>query len=265
MDKRTANQRFWAFLWDFGAIRAAALLISVVTSSASQAQPSHLAWNMLLKKHVNGRGEVHYRNFLADRATLDKYLAELSANPPAKGSWNKNEQLAYWINAYNAFTIKVIIIHYPTKSIKELNPMVSVPQVNTVWQERFFSIGGEPMSLDHIEHAILRKEFNDPRIHFAINCASISCPVLLNEAYTADRIEEQLQRQAINFINDPSRNKISPDHAELSQVFNWFRKDFVGNGTLIEFLNRYSIIKIDKKATIDYLDYDWRLNDVPNR
>jgi hypothetical protein len=265
MDESASIRAFLPFLKGFLTIRpAAAFLVFAVVSTHTSAQPSHLVWGRLLKKHVNERGEVHYRNFAADRAALNKYLDELSANPPVS-TWTKKQQLAFWINAYNAFTIKLIIDHYPTESIKDLNPTVSLPQVNTIWHEKFFSIGGQPMSLDHIEHAILRQEFSDPRIHFAINCASVSCPILLNEAYTAERIEQQLQTQAVHFINDPSRNKIRADHAKLSQVFNWFRKDFVRNGTLIEFINQYSKIKIDKKATIGYLDYDWSLNDVPDR
>ena len=117
------------------------------------------------------------------------------------------------------------------------------------------------MSLDQIEHSILRKHFNEPRIHFAVNCASMSCPVLRAGAYTAAGIEEQLDEQAALFINDPKRNKITTGKIEVSKIFSWFKGDFTKDMSLVDFINSYSLAKIPKGAKINHLDYDWELND----
>ena len=117
------------------------------------------------------------------------------------------------------------------------------------------------MNLDHIEHKILRKEFDEPRIHFAIVCASKSCPALLNRAYTADSLETQLTTQVKGFLADDFRNKISENKVGLSKIFSWFKGDFTKNGTLIEYINRYSAVKVNKDAEISYLKYNWELNE----
>jgi hypothetical protein len=223
--------------------------------------PSHQLFDELLKKHVTPKGMVNYKGFIQDKTKLEKYLDLLSNNAPDRKTWSKNEQLAYWINAYNAFTIKLIVDNYPVKSIKDLDPKVSIPLVNTVWHIKFFKIGGQDASLDEIEHKILRKEFEEPRIHFAINCASISCPKLLNEAFRSDIIDYQLDKVAKSFINDPSQNKITPNKIEISQIFSWFKGDFTKNGSLIDYLNQYSSVKISSNAKISHLNYDWSLNE----
>jgi hypothetical protein len=127
---------------------------------------------------------------------------------------------------------------------------------------KFFSIGKEKMSLDNIEHGILRKKFDDPRIHMALVCASKSCPILLNEAYDPQRMDEQMARQAKAFLADSFRNKISADKAELSMIFKWYGMDFNNQGASVKsFINSYSEVKIKQKAKISYLDYDWDLNE----
>jgi hypothetical protein len=229
--------------------------------SAVQAQPAeHATWNDLVQKYVSVDGRVNYKGFRSERKPFEQYLSYLSENVPGKG-WTRNRQLAWWINAYNAFTVKLILDHYPVSSIKDLNPSISIPLVNTIWQEKFFRIGGKEMSLDDIEHNILREQFQESRIHFAINCASVSCPKLLNEAYVEDKLEHQLQQQTINFINDPARNKITKSNVQLSQIFNWFRKDFTKTGTLLDFINRYSKVKVSNKASVDFMEYNWNLNE----
>ncbi|WP_370687644.1 DUF547 domain-containing protein [Fulvivirga ligni] len=242
------------------------MLISVMacnsTARSSSAEPpSHKLWDELVKRHVDAEGLVDYKGFVKDKKQLEEYLSQVSSHAPDKAKWSKAEQLAYWINAYNAFTIKLIVDNYPVESIQDLHPTLKIPGINTVWHKKFFKIGGKESSLDEIEHDILRKEFNEPRIHFAINCASYSCPQLRNEAYTAPKIEQQLKEQAISFVNDGKRNKIEKNHVELSKIFSWFTKDFTKKGDLIDFLNQYSKVKISKDADIDYLDYDWRLNE----
>jgi len=229
-------------------------------SVKSTSQPiEHTIWNDLLQVYVSEQGNVNYKGFIQDSVKLNQYLSLIERNHPTDSNWTKNEQLAYWINAYNAFTVKIIIKNYPVKSIKDIAG--SIPFVNSTWDIRFINIEGNDYDLNDIEHNILRKDFNEPRIHFAINCASFSCPKLLNEAYVANKIEEQLSAVATDFINDPTRNKISSENADLSKLFKWFNGDFTKNKTLIEFLNQYSKIKINTDANINYLDYDWTLNE----
>lgn len=211
----------------------------------------HSAWNTLLSKNVSSSGKVNYKAFKANKSELDKYLNHLSSNAPT-GSWSSNEKLAYWINAYNAFTVKLIIDNYPLKSITDLDKP---------WDKKFISIGGKEYSLNDIEHNILRKEFNDPRIHFGIVCASYSCPQLLNKAYTAKSVNALLDIQAKRFINDKTRNVISPTKAQLSEIFNWFKDDFTKQGSIIDYINKYSAISVNADADISYLKYSWALNE----
>jgi hypothetical protein len=170
--------------------------------------------------------------------------------------------MVFWINAYNAFTIKLIIKYYPLKSIKDIGTGIQIPFVNTPWTVRFFYIGNDRMDLDNIEHGRLRKKFDDPRLHMALVCASKSCPILLNEAYDAKRMDEQLAKQATAFLADPFRNKMSADKPQLSMLFKWYGGDFNKNGGSVRgFINVHSPIKIKPDAKISYLDYDWGLNE----
>lgn len=159
--------------------------------------------------------------------------------------------MAYWINAYNAFTVKLILNHYPVESIKD---------IKRPWDQEFIVLGGRNYSLGEIEHDILRK-MNAPRIHFAINCASYSCPKLANQAYIPQNLEEQLDVAAKTFINDKTKNTITADYIEISKIFKWFSGDFEFQGTLIDFLNKYSKDKIDNDAKVKYKEYNWCLNE----
>ncbi|KYG81441.1 hypothetical protein MB14_12660 [Roseivirga ehrenbergii] len=226
--------------------------------------PSHQVWDELLKEYVNEYGFIDYKGIISEKVKFESYLELLSNNPPAN-SWNKSEKLAYWINVYNAFTVKLIIDNYPIESIKDLNPTLSIPTVHTVWTKDFFKIGEEDFNLDRVEHKILRVEFEEPRIHFAINCASFSCPVLRPEAFKAEKIERQLEEQARAFINDSQRNKITKDKVELSKIFSWFGGDFKKDQSLIQFLNKYSEVKINDNAAVDFMDYQWSLNDASKK
>ncbi|WP_057937693.1 DUF547 domain-containing protein [Algoriphagus resistens] len=234
---------------------------SSVPGMAGTTAPSHKSWDELLKANVSAEGKVNYKGFIEEKVKLDAYLKNISENAPDRKTWSKDEQLAYWINAYNAFTVKLIVDNYPVESIKDLGPALKIPLVKDVWHYKFFKIGGQESSLDEIEHSILRKEFEEPRIHFAINCASVSCPPLLNEAFEASTIDAQLDKMANRFINDSSRNKITPGAVQLSSIFSWFKGDFTKNSSLIDFLNKYSKTKINPNAKISFLDYDWNLNE----
>lgn len=259
MTRFSGNFATYLFLFSFFAFT-----ISCQGSSLGQKKstpPSHEIFDGLLKKYVGTDGKVNYKGFIADKEIFQKYLDKLSVQAPDRSSWSREEQLAYWINAYNAFTIKLIIDNYPVSSIQDLKPTPNIPLVNTVWHLKFFQIGGEDASLDEIEHKILRKEFEEPRIHFAINCASFSCPALLNEAFTPEKLEVQLNKVAVGFINDPKQNKIESDKIEISKIFSWFKGDFTKNESLIEYLNRYARVKINPNAKISHLPYDWSLNE----
>lgn len=227
-------------------------------SISSFAQISHKIWDDLLKKHVDDNGWVNYKEFKKDTIRLHEYLELLKNNPPNEKKWSKEEQMAFWINAYNAFTVKLILDNYPLTSIKDIKK--GIPFVNTVWDIKFIKIGKNTYDLNNIEHSKLRKKFKDPRIHFAINCASISCPNLNNNAFISDILDQQLNSVAQKFINDKSKNIIKSNKLELSKIFSWYQNDFTTNSPLIDYLNRYSAIKINANANIDYMDYNWKLN-----
>ena len=240
------------------------LFFAIVLFTCGQQQPSaqtkpvsHDIFDGLLKKYVDKNGNVNYIGLKKDQKILDSYLTLLSSNEPS-ASWSKDEQLAYWINAYNAFTISLVVKHYPVASIKEIRPGISF--INTVWDIKFIKIGNETYDLNNLEHGIIRKKFDEPRVHFAINCASYSCPALRNEAYTADKLDAQLTDAAKSFLADKNKNEFTPDRITISKIFDWFTGDFKKNGSLIDFLNKYAPVKINAKAKIDYKDYLWSLN-----
>ena len=220
----------------------------------------HAAFDKLLKEHVTAKGLVDYKGFKADEKAFNQYLETLSKNPPTDKTPEK-EQMAYWINAYNAYTIRLILDNYPVKSIKDIGPKNQIPFVNTPWAKKFFTIGGSKTSLDNIEHGTLRKKYNDPRVHFALVCASISCPRLRNEAYTAAKLDAQLDDQGRDFLNDPSKNKVGKDKAQLSNYFNWYKGDWKDNGqSVAKWVNKYATTKMDDNASVSFLDYNWNLN-----
>lgn len=222
----------------------------ISTTANSAVNIDHSQWDKLLKKYVNKEGFVDYAGFKKDVAALDSYLDQLSKNEPNE-AWSVQELLAYYINLYNAGTVKLIVENYPVNSIKD---------ISRPWGKNRISIGDSMISLDNIEHGILRK-MNEPRIHFALNCASISCPKLLNEAFTASKINEQLERATKEFIN-ADKNDISASNPKISSLFDWYKKDFKVNGKtdVIGFINRYSDVKISQDAKISYMKYDWNLN-----
>lgn len=220
--------------------------------------PDHMIWDQLLKKYVKDDGLVDYKGFQQEDELLQLYLDQLSLQAPTS-EWSEEEKLAYWINAYNAFTVKIIADNYPLSSISELH---RVPGVATIWHEELFEIGGQASSLNQIEHGILRRDFEEPRIHFAINCASMSCPELRAEAYVPEKLEEQLMEQARLFLRQDIRNQINPQEIKLSRIFFWFKGDFTKQGTLIDFINQYLDEKVSQDADIQFLEYDWSINDL---
>ena len=227
------------------------LLISFLTGfSQKEFDHSHSQWNTLLSKYVSNTGNVDYQGFKSSQNQLKSYLEALANHVPDK-SWSKSQSLAYWINAYNAFTVELIIKKYPIKSIKD---------IGSPWDKKFIKLGKHTLSLNDIEHKILRKK-GEPRIHFAINCASVSCPNLLNEAFVSDRLEKQLTMTTKAFLADQSKNIITSDKIEISKIFDWFSDDFKSKGSIIDFINTYSEIKVNRKAKKKYMNYSWSLNE----
>lgn len=220
----------------------------------------HSQWDGLLKKYVNDKGMVNYKGIRKDSVALNKYLDMLSVNVPDPEIWTEAAQLAYWINAYNAFTVKLILNNYPVKSIKDIAG--SIPFINTPWDIKFIEIGDETYDLNNIEHGIIRKQFDEERIHFAVVCAAISCPRLRNEAYTAENLNAQLDDQAKAFLNDESKNKITKDKASISPILKWYGGDFKDKApSLRDYVNQYSKVQINKGVDIEFNDYDWALNE----
>ena len=261
-------------------------LLWIITATAAWAQfdHTHAAWSTLLKKHVvvidGGKtSQMRYAGMAADRAQLKSYLDSLAAVSEADfKSWNKNQQLAFLINAYNANMVEKILLRYPNiKSVWDYGKLFGNP-----FKDKFFKLFGREFSLDNIEHDTIRAPgaYDDPRIHFAVNCASISCPMLREEAYVGNRIDRQLEEQTVRFLSDRSRNRVSADgKLEVSKIFDaspWyggdFRKGHKGFATLEGFFGKYANLLSDNaehqkiirdgKAEIRHLDYDWGLNDA---
>jgi hypothetical protein len=227
-----------------------------VSDYQSDARPvTHELWDSLVREHVTESGLVDYEGFIADSNRLNQYLDLLSRHHPNDEHWNRDERLAYWINAYNAFTVKLIVDHYPVESIKDIKN--GIPFVNTVWDIKFIKIEGREYDLNNIEHGIIRPKFDEPRIHMAVNCAAISCPKLQNEAYTAEKLGAQLDQASREFLSNEDKNVITPDRLKLSKIFSWYRGDF---DSVIEFVDQHTETDINENPEVEYLDYNWALN-----
>lgn len=211
-------------------------------------------WNVLLEMFVTFDGRVDYAGFKDAEPQFDAFLSRLAAKVPTSNT-DRNAALAYWINAYNAFTIKMVLDHYPISSIKDLHGGKPFDQV-------WINLGGKDYSLNMIENDILRNQFKEPRIHFAINSAAKSCPPLYDRSFKPDIVEKQLEFLAHRFINDSGYNKLSQASLQVSKIFEWHRDDF---GDLRDYIHRYAMIHLNEKVNISFLPYDWSLNDTSSR
>lgn len=233
----------------------------------------HAAFTSILQRYVDNRGMVDYAALKANRAPLDAYIARLEAAQPRQLS--RDEQLAFWINAYNALTLRLVIDHYPVPSILRITRVripgmaAFIPGVNSPFARNVTRIGGTRLSLDDIEHGIIRREFTEPRIHFAVVCAAVSCPPLRREAYTGARLDAQLQDQGIRFLTDRALNRI-PDgdgQVALSKILDWYKQDFgPSNADLLRalapFFSGEMRARLERGSDrVRFLDYNWSLND----
>ncbi len=231
---------------------------SVKEYQSSSRPITHELWDTLVKTHVSEPGVVDYEGFIRDSVKLQNYLDLLSSTHPNKVNWSRDQRLAYWLNAYNAFTVKLIVDKYPVGSIKDVKS--GIPFVNTVWDIKFIKIEGATYDLNNIEHGIIRPEFNEPRIHFAANCAAISCPRLRNEAYTAEKLDKQLDEQARYFLRNKGKNLITSKEVKLSKILKWYSGDFKDYGGVRKFINDYGPQPVSDGVDLEYLDYLWPLN-----
>lgn len=240
----------------------------------------------VLSTHVNDEGMVDYRGLQSNRATLDRYVASMARlDPKVYEAWNEKQKIAFWINAYNSLTLRVIIDHYPIKSGGFLSgirfPKNSIRQIPGVWDKIEHTVMGRQMTLDAIEHETLRKQFDEPRIHMALVCAAIGCPPLRNEPYTGIRLDAQLENQSRKFLRNPEKFRIDrgSNAVRLSSIFKWFGGDFGKEYQTKEFqqadasvrpvLEFVSLHVSDQDGQylkkqqyrIEYLDYDWTLNE----
>lgn len=260
-------------------LMALGLLLTVSAHAESPATFDHAQWTALLQQHVHWThqghaSQVNYRSMAQDKVRLQRYLASLSAvSHDTFDRWSRDVQLAFLLNAYNAFTVQLILGRYPDMaSIKDLGSFLQSP-----WKKSFIPLLGATRSLDDIEQGMIRgsPHYRDPRIHFAINCASIGCPALRPEAYLPEQLDKQLEDQAQRFLGDKTRNYLQGSTLYLSPIFKWYREDFEqnfrGNKNLPAFLATYahalglSVAQLQRlrsgKLSIAFSDYDWRLND----
>lgn len=231
---------------------------------------NHHAFTELLRTYVDDAGMVDYAALQANHNdALAPYLQQLAETDPS--NLDKAARLAFWINAYNALTLKLIVDHYPVERIKDITPAggPSIPKLNAPWYVKVGEVGGQMRTLDEIEHEIIRERFDEPRIHFALVCAAMSCPRLRQEAFTGDRLDVQLDEQARAFLHTSAKNQIPADAEtiRLSRIFKWFEEDF-GDGTddVQRYIARYFEEAVQEKLQqaayeVDYLEYDWTLND----
>jgi hypothetical protein len=253
-------------------------LLLLCSPAWAQFDHGYAGWDALVKKHVRWlpdqkQSRVDYDGFKADRPALKKVLDAMSAVPPAEFErWSREQQMAFLVNAYNAFTVELILTRWPDlKSIKDLGSLLQSP-----WKKKFFVLLGEERHLDWIEHDQLRPRYKDPRVHAAVNCASIGCPALRNEAFVAPKLEAQFDDGMVRFMADRTRNRVAAGKLEVSMIFKWFREDFeqgwLGLRKLEDAFARYAAQLTDqpdeqrklreRALSPSFLDYDWSLNAV---
>lgn len=237
--------------------------------AGNQARIDFSAWGALLKRYVHpspdGVNRVDYAAFgTSGKTALDKVIADLAAVPIS--GYARDEQFAYWVNLYNAVTVKVILDHYPVETIRDVDISPGL-FADGPWDKGLVSVENETLSLNDIEHRILRPIWQDPRIHYAVNCASIGCPNLAVDAYDGEALEAMLDAAARAYINDPRGVRISDDKVTVSKIYDWFQEDFGGSTqSVLDHLKRYAapalVERLNSIGDIEDTDYDWSLNDT---
>lgn len=266
---------FAALLWVLAAGPAAAGELDAYfrkNDPASRTLVDHAAWSALLGRYVvrspDGINRVAYAKVTpADKQALKAYIRTLEAVRVT--SLNGDEHRAFWINLYNAVTIDVILDHYPVKSIRDVSLGGSFTSfvVGGPWSKPLVTVEGKALSLDNIEHDILRKVWRDPRVHYAVNCASIGCPNLMPQAFTAATLDAMLTQGARDYVNHPRGVNVSGNKVRMSNIYSWFDEDFGGNERgVLAHVSQYAAPELKAQLanfkSIDGYDYDWSLNDA---
>lgn len=244
-----------------------AITLNPVESTYSQPKAtgafdqSHASLDGVLKKYVTADAKVKYKSLKANRTNLDTYLGEVSAVTSSEfNGWTKDQQLALLINLYNAATLKLVIDNYPVESIKKIGGLFKGP-----WKQPVVRLFGKVITLDTLEHKVLRTQYSEPRVHFAIVCAAVGCPPLRAEAYTAAKLDSQLEDQGHRFLADTNKNYVTGEALYLSPIFKWFAEDFTKeNKYVTNYVRKYfpkeTAAKIGSGFPVEYTDYDWSLN-----
>lgn len=285
-DNKLKVQRIW-----MGFALAVIFLFAGGASGSCYAEdsPQHFGYEdyaLVLETYVDDNAMVNYRGLKSNREQLDAFVARLDKlQPEVYDAWDDDHKIAFWLNAYNGFTLKAIIEHYPIKASflgGKRFPKNSIRQIKGVWNKLEFSVMGRKRTLEEIEHEILRKKFTEPRIHMALVCAAMGCPPLRNEPYTGSRLSEQLDDQTRRFLKNPLMFRLNrkKERVYISSIFKWFGKDFVSiygandklkeysetKRAVLSFMSRY----LDKETqeyiasqelSVKHLDYDWSLNE----
>jgi hypothetical protein len=243
-----------------------ALPLCLLPAAVSAQAFDHSAFDELLKKNVV-KGMVDYDAF-AEAGSFKKYLASLEAADPSK--LPDKERLAFWIDAYNAYTIQLVNAHQERASIKNINEAEGLIRAKGPWKQPVVKVGGRTYSLDEVENDVIRKQFHEPRVHFALVCAAMSCPPLRSEAYTGAQLDAQLDSQARLFLQDAARGShvdVKDGVVRVSRIFDWYKDDFGGSDDAIgRFIALYHSESPEKQLLlgghfkIEFLEYDWRLN-----
>ena len=213
---------------------------------------NYTEYNAFLTAHVTSSGKVNYSKIKQNLRQLENILTFIEINQPGE-NWTRNQKLSYWINSYNAYTLYFVAKEFPVNSILDINAKP--------WDVKFIPSQNGLISLNDIEHKKIRAKFNEPRIHFALNCASQSCPQLLNRAFKPTLLNNQLEKQTLNFLNDSSKNNLSnASNIEISSLFDWYKDDFSKNGqNVIHFIQKYNP-QTTSDAVISFMEYSWDLN-----
>ncbi len=263
--------RCFATLWLFAVLLTGCLnkaTVEVIRAGEPVAAPpsfDHSEFTVLLADHVDVEGLVNYVGLQSDSVHLDRYLAGLAVTEPA--NLPPADALAFWMNAYNAYTLKLVIDNYPVESILKTVSGPFIPSVNSPFSVEFATVGGTVYSLDGIEHGIIREQFDEPRIHFALVCGALSCPPLRAEAYDGAVLDAQLDDQARRFLHDPSKNAVTVTEARLSKLFDWYEGDLGGSKPgVLSFIAPYfdGDVRAALEAgtpSVSYNDYEWSLNE----
>ncbi|MFD2786026.1 DUF547 domain-containing protein [Hymenobacter rubripertinctus] len=238
------------------------LLLMAASGRAAQSQPAvHMQqpWSTLLRHHVTPDGRLDYEGLLEEEDVLYNYLQSLRKIKPAEQGWTADDTKAFWLNTYNAAATNLVLENYPIASINDIRVKV-VGGYKSPWEAPVVNVGGQSYSLNQIEREILRDQYQDARVHFALMYGAASQAPILAEAYDGSRLSQQLDEQTRRFLNDSAFNQLTPQHAQVSALFQSYAAEFGSEAQIIDFINRYVSVPVLPTANVEYLSFSWALN-----